>query len=214
MYLQGERFTAEQRRANFEYYDPITTGDSTLSAVVQSIVAAEVGYSELALRYFYAGLFVDLDDRHGNTTDGTHVASTGGVWSALVGGFGGMRDEGGSLTFDPRLPKEWDEISWPMRWRGSQLSVTVRQHEITFRVLDGPDVLLAVRGDLHVVGSQEVCIPLADHGPRREGLLDISSLLGSRRADGSRFSATVPHSWSEEIDGLDPNASQTGSLPL
>jgi len=213
MYLQGERFTAEQRRANFEYYDPITTGDSTLSAVVQSIVAAEVGYSELALRYFYAGLFVDLDDRHGNTTDGTHVASTGGIWSALAGGFGGMRDEGGSLTFDPRLPAEWEEISWPMLWRGSRMRVTVRQHEITFRVLNGPDVLLAVRGELHVVGPEEVCISVADHGPRREGLLDISTLLGSKRPDGSRFSATVPHSWSEEIDGVDVEAAQAGNLP-
>ena len=84
LFLQGEHFTAEQKRADFEYYDPITTGDSTLSAVVQSIIAAEVGYNDLALRYFFDGLFVDLADLHRNTADGVHVASTGGVWSALV----------------------------------------------------------------------------------------------------------------------------------
>ena len=84
LFLQGEEFTAEQKRADFDYYDPITTGDSTLSAVVQSIIAAEVGYHDLALRYFLAALFVDLADRHNNTSDGVHVASTGGVWSALV----------------------------------------------------------------------------------------------------------------------------------
>ena len=88
--LQGDSFTPEQKRANFEYYDPITTGDSTLSAVVQSIIAAEVGYAELALRYFYQAMFVDLADIHGNASDGVHVASTGGVWSALVYGFGGL----------------------------------------------------------------------------------------------------------------------------
>ena len=133
LFLQGEQFTAEQKRADFEYYDPITTGDSTLSAVVQSIIAAEVGYHDLALRYFLAALFVDLADRHGNTADGVHVASTGGVWSALVYGFGGFRDHGGrSVAIDPRLPESlglpglpadaagaagcgsrWSPASWP-----------------------------------------------------------------------------------------------------
>ena len=91
----------EQKRADFEYYDPITTGDSTLSGVVQSIIAAEVGYRELALRYFHSSLFVDLADLHGNTTDGVHVASTGGVWNALVYGFGGMRDYNGDDHLRP-----------------------------------------------------------------------------------------------------------------
>src|SRR5204863_9315984 len=102
LFLQGEQFTAEEKRADFEYYDPITTGDSTLSAVVQSIIAAEVGYHDLALRYFISALFVDLADLHGNSADGVHVASTGGVWNALAFGFGGMRDHVGRVTFDPR----------------------------------------------------------------------------------------------------------------
>ncbi len=105
LFLQGEDFTIEQKKADFDYYDPITTGDSTLSAVVQAIIAAEVGYHDLALRYFHAALFVDLADRHANTSDGVHVASTGGVWSALCSGFGGFRDLGGGRwCIDPRLP--------------------------------------------------------------------------------------------------------------
>src|SRR5699024_6684300 len=121
---------AAEKRANFEYYDPITTGDSTLSAVVQSIVAAEVGYHDMALRYFYDGLFVDLDDRHANTSDGVHVASAGGVWAGLVAGFGGMRDHGGKLTFDPRLPSSWPELGFRLGWHGSRLHVVVRSEEI------------------------------------------------------------------------------------
>ncbi len=70
---------------------------------MQSIIAAEVGYHEVALHYFYDGLYVDLANLHGNTVDGMHIASTGGVWAALVFGFGGMRDWGGQLCFDPRL---------------------------------------------------------------------------------------------------------------
>ena len=73
--LQGNEFTLEQKRADFEYYDPLTTGDSTLSAVVQSIIAAEVGYGGLATEYFQAALYVDLLDLHSNTADGIHVAS-------------------------------------------------------------------------------------------------------------------------------------------
>ena len=74
---------------------------------MQSIIAAEVGYHDLALRYFRSALFVDLADLHHNAADGVHVASTGGVWSALVVGFGGFRDHGGRFTFDPRLPDAW-----------------------------------------------------------------------------------------------------------
>ena len=90
LFLQGEEFSVEEKKADFDYYDPITTGDSTLSAVVQSIIAAEVGYHDLALRYFHDALYVDLANRHANTADGVHVASTGGVWSALASGFGGL----------------------------------------------------------------------------------------------------------------------------
>ena len=101
LFLQGDHFSNEQKRNNFEYYDPITTGDSTLSGIVQSIIAAEVGYRELALRYFYNALFVDLADLHGNTSDGVHVASTGGVWNILAYGFGGMRDYNGNDHLRP-----------------------------------------------------------------------------------------------------------------
>jgi alpha,alpha-trehalose phosphorylase len=213
MYVAGDLFTEEEKRANFEYYDPITTGDSTLSAVVQSIVAAEVGYHDLALRYFYAGLFVDLDDRHGNTTDGVHVASTGGVWSALTGGFGGMRDHDGRLSFDPRLPEAWTELSWPMYWRGSRLRVTVRREEIALVVEDGEAVEVNVRGEAVAVGGQQVTIALADQGPGLDGVLDPKPPVGGHRADGTLITATVPHSWGDARcrDGAIPQGAQAAT---
>ena len=106
LFLQGNHFSDEDKLADFEYYDPLTTGDSTLSAVVQAILAAEVGYQDLALEYFRESIFVDLGDLHHNAADGVHVASAGGVWTALVSGFGGMRDHFGELSFDPRLPAD------------------------------------------------------------------------------------------------------------
>lgn len=209
LYLQGDQFSPSEKLANFEYYDPITTGDSTLSAVMQSIVAAEVGYHELALRYFYSGLFVDLDDRHGNTTDGTHIASAGGVWSCMTGGFGGMRDYAGELTFDPRLPQGWEGIEWTMFWHESQLKIEVTQAEIAFRVLHGQEVELTVRGAPVTVGNERVAIALADHGPLRDGLLEAHPSLGERRDDGSTITATVPHSWSEDVGTTDLQAHPT-----
>ena len=130
LFLQGDHFSFEQKRADFEYYDPITTGDSTLSGVVQSIIAAEVGYRDLALRYFHNALFVDLADLHGNTTDGVHVASTGGVWKCLAYGFGGMRDYNGVVTFDPRLPESWAGLSFQVSLRGARIQVEVTADEI------------------------------------------------------------------------------------
>src|SRR5690606_27282870 len=104
MYLVGREFTDDQKRANFAYYDRLTTGDSSLSAGVQSIIAAQIGDTERALQYFRFALFMDLADVAGNTSDGVHIASAGGVWQALVSGFGGAEDETGELEITPRLP--------------------------------------------------------------------------------------------------------------
>lgn len=195
MFLQRDRFTAAQKRANFEYYDPITTGDSTLSAVVQSIIAAEVGYHELALDYFRQALFVDLGDLHGNTVDGMHVASAGGVWSALVFGFAGMSDREGRLAFDPRLPAEWPLLRFRIAWRGSRLVVELTQEHITFTVTDRgeDDVHVRVRGELHHVRQGEpVTVALDGQGLRLPGLLGDRPHLGGTRADGTKITAGVP----------------------
>ena len=192
LFLQGDHFTAEQKRVDFEYYDPITTGDSTLSGVVQSIIAAEVGYADLALRYFESSLYVDLANLHGNTSDGVHVASTGGVWNALVYGFAGMRDYNGFVTFDPRLPDDWAGLSFPLTLRGTRVRVDLRATRIGFAVLEGGQAELSVRGRRVVVSAAaEVWVPLEDQGPRLHG--PIGSRGGERRPDGTLITASVPH---------------------
>jgi len=191
LFLQGEHFTAEEKLADFEYYDPITTGDSTLSAVVQSIMAAEVGYHGLALRYFLSALFVDLADRHSNTADGVHVASTGGVWSALVNGFGGFRDQGGVFTIDPRLPEEWESLTYRITLKGTRVRVTVTPKEVGLVVEDGKEATLSIRGEeVTVTLAEPVSVALKDQGPRLEGAPRPQS--GIKRADGTVITATVP----------------------
>ena len=226
LFLQGDRFTQEEKRADFEYYDPITTGDSTLSAVVQAIMAAEVGYHDVALDYFRQALFVDLVDLHGNTVDGLHVASAGGIWGALVQGFAGMRTYAGNLSFDPRLPEGWPSLRFPLAWRGSRLRVELTPEllritldganhepgEEPTQYADGPvaavpddaEVRLQVRGTDHVVTrEQPLEVVLDAHGVRIDGTLGHRPLLGGHRADGSQITAGVPEPMVFEDDDDD-----------
>lgn len=192
-FLQGKHFTPEQKRADFEYYDPITTGDSSLSAVVQSIMAAEVGYHELALRYFHASLYVDLADLHDNTVDGVHVASAGGVWAALVHGFGGMRDDD-EITFDPRLPEAWSALTFRLTVRGTRLRVKVTAGEIVFVIEEGLQVTVEVRGKrVTVAPGRATRVRLRGQGPRIDGTPEPVALRESVRSDGTIVTASVPH---------------------
>ncbi|MFK4834828.1 glycoside hydrolase family 65 protein [Microbacterium sp. ZW T2_14] len=193
LFLQGNHFSDEDKLADFEYYDPLTTGDSTLSAVVQAILAAEVGYQDLALEYFRESIFVDLGDLHHNAADGVHVASAGGVWTALVSGFGGMRDHFGELSFDPRLPAAWPSLEFVLHWHGTRLVVTVTRDQLRVRATDGDPVGFSVRGVGYVVGpGEEVVARLDGQGPVIPGRPSLRELGDARREDGSLLSASVP----------------------
>lgn len=194
LFLQGDEFTPAEKRRDFEYYDALTTGDSTLSAVVQSIIAAEVGHHKLARDYFLSSLFVDLADLHHNTSDGVHVASTGGIWSALAFGFGGMRDHSGRITFNPRLPDDWERLSYRMTIKGSRMRVDVTQRDITFTIEEGTSVTVHVHHErVEVEYGTPVTVALANQGPRLESAPPTTSdLRGMLRADGSVVTASIP----------------------
>ena len=92
MFLLGNEFSLEQKRRNFDYYDPLTTGDSSLSVSIQSILAMELGYREKAIEYLRYALWMDLADVHANVEQGCHIASMGGTWMAVIYGVAGMRE--------------------------------------------------------------------------------------------------------------------------
>ena len=203
MFLQGDQFSAAEKRANFDYYDPLTTGDSTLSAVVQAIIAAEVGYEELALEYFHRGVMVDLKDLHKNTSDGVHVASTGGVWAALVNGFGGMRDHQCSITFDPRLPTGWDYLRFTLTVTGVRVAVEITAKQIEFRVIDGElsePLQWKVQGKIVTIGADE---PVQVKLRRKAQLTEaptIDDIEGAERADGTQLTAWAPEALEEPAE--------------
>jgi alpha,alpha-trehalose phosphorylase len=146
MFLLGSDFTVEEKRRNFDYYDPLTTRDSSLSSCVQSILATEIGYEDKAMEYFLEAVLVDLGDIGGNVIDGMHIASAGGVWMALVYGFGGMRDYHGELDFHPRLPSVWSRLRFPLTWRDRRIEVDVRPGEVRYRLVEGQALTLKHEG--------------------------------------------------------------------
>lgn len=164
LFLQWQEFTAEEKRRAFDFYDPITTGDSTLSACVQGIMAAEVGHAELAMQHFTTALFIDLDDAHRNTVDGVHTASTGGIWSALVCGFAGMRDQGTGLYFDPRMPEAWTSLTFQLNYGSSMLKIILTSATMTFEVIEGPPVEVQLRETHILIGPAPTQLSLCDPG--------------------------------------------------
>ena len=148
MFMLGDEFDPDLKRRNFEYYDPLTTGDSSLSTSIQSIVAAELGDNAKAIEYFRYGLFMDLADVAGNVADGVHVAAAGGVWLSLVYGFGGMRDgDDGRPRFAPRLPGGWDRLAFAVTVRGRRLRVDITRFEVTYTFEEGDGALELVHRD-------------------------------------------------------------------
>ena len=123
LYLCGDHFDAEQKARDFEYYEAITVRDSSLSASIQAIIAAECGHLQLALGYLAETAFMDLRDLASNTHDGVHLAALAGAWQAVVAGFGGMRDYGETLSFAPWLPPRLTRISFGLLYRGRRLRV-------------------------------------------------------------------------------------------
>jgi alpha,alpha-trehalose phosphorylase len=151
MVLGGEHVSQARKRRVFDYYEPITTHDSTLSASSFAILASEVGHLDAALRFFRDTSFVDIEDQHGNTDHGVHMASLAGSWLALVWGFAGFRPEASGFGFKPKLPAAWICYRFGMRWRGSELRVRVDGEGARYEVVAGPALSFTHEGkDIHI----------------------------------------------------------------
>ena len=166
MFLLGREFSTTQKKRNFDYCDPLTTGDSSLSACIQSIVAAEIGYEDKALGYLRRAALMDLADVGGNVRDGCHIASMGGTWMALVYGLAGMRDYDGHLTFDPAPLASLDgagkdgRLAFTLTVRGQVLYVGMEDDSVTYCLRHGSRLAISHRGDkLDLTARKPVIMP-------------------------------------------------------
>ncbi len=137
------RFTAAERRRIFEMYDPLTTGDSSLSESIQAIAAADVGKYRTAEEYLIDAMSVDMADTAGNVRDGVHVASAGGTWMSLVFGFGGFRWRQGDISFRPMLPTRARRLRFPIMVGGNRLRVDIEPHAVTYTLESGESLELS-----------------------------------------------------------------------
>ncbi|MFJ8614211.1 glycoside hydrolase family 65 protein [Streptomyces sp. NPDC093675] len=147
MYLCGEVFEEEQKARNFAYYEPLTVRDSSLSACIQCVMAAEVGHLRLAYDYLGEAALVDLADLARNTRDGLHIASLAGVWIGLVAGFGGMRDHGGVLHFAPCLPERLNRLTFSLHFRQRCLQIDITSSHVTYTLTEGKRLQIVHRGE-------------------------------------------------------------------
>ncbi|HSN54826.1 MAG TPA: beta-phosphoglucomutase family hydrolase, partial [Candidatus Sulfomarinibacteraceae bacterium] len=209
LFLLSHEFSCEEKRADFDYYDPLTTGDSSLSVCIQSIVASEIGYHDEAYTYFRYAVLMDLADLGGNVRDGVHVAATGGTWMTITYGFAGMRDHDGVLSFEPRLPIQWESMSFPLTVRGSELEVEIERERATYRLRTGE--ALAIRHhDEEVVlhRGEPVTLPIRERQPR-PAAPEVERRISPERFDAVLFdmdgvlTATAEvhaRSWKEMFD--------------
>ncbi|QQR91961.1 MAG: glycoside hydrolase family 65 protein [Myxococcales bacterium] len=161
MVLLGEQFEEELKRRNFEYYDPLTTHDSTLSTSMNSVACSELGLYDKAYSYFTDTARMDLDNRHGNTDYGLHAACMAGSWMTVVMGFGGMRIRGERPAFDPYLPKQWKGYSFSVCYRGGRVKVEVGAEQVRYTLQQGSEMSITHHGKaINIKANQPTTEPL------------------------------------------------------
>lgn len=154
LYFFEEDFTLEQIRQNFDFYEPRTVHESSLSPCVHSILAAKLGREDKAYEMYLRTARLDLDDYNNDTEDGCHITSMAGAWMSLVKGFGGMRVWDGKLSFKPFIPKAWQAYSFKIRFRGYYLQVDVRQDGVLMHNHSNEAIELEVYGETHQIEAQ------------------------------------------------------------
>ncbi len=166
--VRGDAFTDEEKARDFAYYEPITVRDSSLSACTQAVIAAEVGHTNLAFDYMTEAALMDLDDLEHNARDGIHMASLAGAWVAAVVGFGGMRDQWGTLIFKPRLPDQVSRLRFRLMFRHRVIEVVVTHDGVTYALRDGEPLTITHYGEeLEIAEDKPIerPIPALDPGP-------------------------------------------------
>ncbi|MDO3411333.1 glycoside hydrolase family 65 protein [Saccharibacillus sp. CPCC 101409] len=125
LFFLGDRYDLDTKKRNFDFYEPITVHESSLSPCVHAILAGELGYTDKAYEMYLRTSRLDLDNYNNDTEDGCHTTSMAGTWMSVVHGFGGLRVRGGRLVLNPFSPEEWTSLSFKVGFRGARLKVTV-----------------------------------------------------------------------------------------
>jgi alpha,alpha-trehalose phosphorylase len=161
MHLRDDAFTEHEKARNFAYYEALTVRDSSLSAITQAVLAAELGHLDLAYDYLSEVSQMDLGDLHHNTRDGLHMASLAGAWTVVVAGFGGLRARSGRLAFAPKVPNGISRLAFNLWYRRRNLCVSATPGQAQYELEDGEPITVVHYGEpVDVTPDAPVKVPI------------------------------------------------------
>jgi maltose phosphorylase len=153
MFLFEDEFDTDTLRRHFDFYEPRTVHESSLSPCVHAVLANRIGYVDKAYELYLRTSRLDLDDYNKEVAEGLHITSMGGTWMSVVMGFGGMRISNGRISFAPHLPKQWKSLSFNIMFRDRILRVAITDRETTVRLLKGESLQVEIHGEVVNVPS-------------------------------------------------------------
>ncbi len=145
-YFFEDHFTKEELQRHFDFYEPLTVHESSLSPCVHSIQAAKLDRMEQAYAFYLRTSRLDLDDYNREVAEGLHITSMAGTWMSVVEGFGGMRVRDGKLHFDPKIPKQWESYSFKINFRNHILTLKISHRQLQFLMNGENELEIEVRG--------------------------------------------------------------------
>jgi maltose phosphorylase len=160
MYFFNDEFTLEEKRRNFEFYEPMTVHESSLSPCIHAILAAELGMEEKAFEMYHRTARLDLDNYNNDTEDGLHITSMTGAWLTIVQGFAGMRTANETLSLAPSIPKAWKCYTFKIVYRDHYIKVAVGKEHVVISQ-EGPALSISFYNEPKTLSENgELIIPL------------------------------------------------------
>ncbi len=157
-YFFEDHFTTEELKTHFDFYEPYTVHESSLSPCVHSIQAAKLNRMEQAYTFYLRTSRLDLDDYNHEVEEGLHITSMAGTWMSIVEGFGGMRIKNDTISFETRIPEAWKSYSFKVNFRNQILKVSVAQNGTCFKLIKGQQLAILVNGELLQIHSEKELI--------------------------------------------------------
>jgi len=158
LYLYNSSFTEDVKRINYEYYEPRTIHESSLSPAIHSILAAELGKMQEATDFFGYATRLDLDNYNRNTCEGLHTTSIAMAWMNIVYGFAGLRSDNTLLHFAPRLPERWKRLKFSFTWQDRVISLEMQKDKSIFNLTQGEPMELYIHGKKLTLGADALII--------------------------------------------------------
>jgi maltose phosphorylase len=155
-YFFEDHFTQEELEKHFNFYEPFTVHESSLSPCVHSIQAAKLDKMDMAYTFYLRTSRLDLDDYNKEVEEGLHITSMAGTWMSIVEGFGGMRMKNDTLSFEPRIPEQWNAYSFKVNYRNHILKINVTQNGTSFELEKGDDLVILVDGKKVAVSPNDL----------------------------------------------------------